>query len=136
MGKSRLKSKFLSTSYGPGKSVRPTSYKNTLVWQWLQFVTAGSDSCGTAILAMRRRVDMPNQFPHQTYLRNYLLNRCKLNADLVERTHVRLWNLYAEYRDAALRSVEPIRKGTTRNSWKEDDVGISTVGSDDKFLSR
>lgn len=137
MGKSRLNYKALSRTVSAAP--RPNSYKNGLVWKWLQFVTAGDDDCGEAIRLMRHRMDMPNQFPHRTYLLNYLTKRCKMETARAQRVHVHLWNLYAEYRDAALRSAEPVRAGVTRNPWKPettvDDPDANTPNVS-KFLSR
>src|SRR5579859_388705 len=133
MTRTRLKSKFLSRLSIPSGR---TTHKNTLVWQWLDFVTAGADDSGTAIKAMRKRVDMPNQFPHKSYLRGYL-RKCRLDEQLVQRVHHHLWNLYAEYRDAVLHSATLTgEKGTTRNPWNKSSEASDQSFSDVKYLSR
>lgn len=139
MAKSRLKNKFLSRVPEPPSRA---SYKNTIVWQWLQFVTVGDDDIGSVVRVLRKRVDMPNQFPHTSYLRGYL-RRCKLPEHLIEQTYRPLWVMYAEYRDAVLHnsSDQPIAKGHTRNPWGEPHVTgepkpVKSRSTDHKWLSR
>ncbi len=100
MAKSRLKSKFLN-DHSSYHNLRPTSHRATLVWQWLQHVKPGTDDTGVALRVMRGRIDMPNRFPHRTYLLNYML-KCKIPPALASRVLIHVWNMYALYRDAVL----------------------------------
>lgn len=120
--KSRLKSKFLSDVSSP---VRPGSYRATLVWQWLQHVAPGTDETGIALRAMRTRVDMPDRFPHRTYLLNYMI-KCRIDSQLATRVVINVWNMYAAYRDAVLHEAA------------QGDEGRSTqaIPNDNKWLSR
>lgn len=102
MAKTRLRSKFLTDR----PAYKPGVYKNTMVWQWLQEVRFTDDDVGTAVRALKRRMDMPNQFPNRTYLHNYLL-KAGLERRVVQRVHQHLWNLFTAYRDLKLHGVRP-----------------------------
>lgn len=133
MGKSHLKSKFLSVD--PPATSR-AAYRNTLVWRWLQFVVAGADGIGDVIRTLRKRKDMPNEFPHKTYLlQTYLIRRCRVDPAVAVRVHERLWDLYAQYRDAEKHNAtfEPIKRGVTRNPWAGQEVEDDKTT---KWLSR
>lgn len=141
MSKSRLNYKHLSRL---APTSGRTTYKDTLVWKWLHFVTAGSDETGDAIRALRKRVDMPNQFPHRSYLHNYVAKCRQLDPALVERVYQHLWNMYAEYRDVVIKNPAPTGQTPSRNPWDErkgrqfKDVTRETneLINDSKFLSR
>lgn len=126
MAKTRLKSKFLTDR----PAYKPGSYKNTLVWRWLQEVITSNDDVGLAVRTLRKRVDMPNQFPHMTYLQQYL-RKAKLDERVVQRVYRCLWNMYAEYRDLTLH-------GTNERSW--DNTGVHDMpeqpSGSSRFLSR
>lgn len=105
--KKPFNSKFLSRDpHGYLNSIpkNPNSYKNSLVWRWLQYEkTKLGDEAGNVIKALRKRVDMPRQFPNQTYFRNYLI-KAHIDVKVIERVGLRLWHMYAVYRDFMLRS--------------------------------
>lgn len=117
------RSKFLHDGHGP--EVRPGSYRATLVWQWLQHVKPGTDETGIVLRVLRNRIDMPDRFPHRTYLLNYML-KCRIDSGLATRTVVHVWNMYAAYRDAVL--YETARDKANGSS--------QTVSADNKWLSR
>jgi hypothetical protein len=146
MPKTRMNFKHLSVE--KPKKAKPGSYKNTLVWQWLQFAIAGQDEAGEAIRLMRKRMDMPNEFPHKTYLlHTYLIKKCKVKPEIAERIHLHLWIMFSQYRDAAKHNTsnEPLKPGQTRMPWKEEPVEDSPIvegaepefkASQTKWLSR
>lgn len=113
MAKTRTKSKFLSERpvYKPGV------YKNTLVWQWAQQVSHTDADVVLAARTVRKRMDMPNQFPHTTALKNYL-TKCRLEPRVVERVYRHLWNMYAAYRDLTLHGVD----SADPKPWSTEDV--------------
>lgn len=143
MSKSRLNYKHLSRL---APSPRRVAHRETLVWKWLHFVTAGSDETGDVIRALRKRVDMPNQFPHRSYLLQYILKskRSPVQPNVAERVYQHLWNMYSEYRDVVIKNPAPTGQTPSRNPWDErkgrqfKDVTRETdeLIDDSKFLSR
>lgn len=118
--KSRLSSKFLNARNLMDANIRRDSYRATLVWQWLQHVKPGTDETGIVLRVLRSRIDMPDRFPHRTYLLNYML-KCKIDSQLATRVVVHVWNMYAAYRDAVLHDrgdiIESTQDVPKDNTW-------------------
>ncbi len=129
MAKVRTRSKFLSNPpvYKPGV------YKNTLIWQWLQQARTSDGDVALALQVMKKRVDMPNQFPHTTYLQKYM-RKCRLEERVVQRCYQHLWNMYAVYRDLILHGIGP----EDEKPWSNDGVRSSAdrPTAAKRFLSR
>lgn len=115
--RSRMNSKYLSQ---PGAPLVPrtVTHKNTLIWQWLQFARTTDDDCGLAIRTMRKRLDMTDKWANKTQLRRYM-EKCRIDDRVADRALQHLWNMYAEYRDAALHNTSTIPLTKTRNPWGE-----------------
>lgn len=140
MPKSRNDSKFLSRQYTDALPARIT-YKNTVIWRWLQFVVAGDDEVGEIVRALRKRVDMTNEWPNRSMMVSYILRgKTKFATGAVDRCAIHLWNLYAQFRDAEKRNTgfEPVTRNATRNPWREEpNEGEVIIENDSKkFLSR
>lgn len=128
MGKTHLKSKFLYDR----PAFKPGVYKNTLVWQWLQQARTSDDDVALALHTMKRRVDMPNQFPHRTYLQNYM-RKSRLDERVVQRCYQHLWNMYAAFRDLTLHGISPDDQAPWSNNGARSSADRPTASK--KFLS-
>lgn len=87
------------------------SYKQTVVWQWLQAVPSTPGALGEMLRVMKGRVDMPQQFPNKSYLYRYLTQRCKIDHALADQSLDSVWSNYKGYRDLAIHnySERPVR---------------------------
>lgn len=70
------------------------TYKNSVVYRWAKDTPASSNGFGTVVKRLRQRVDMPHRLPNKRYLYEYLINRLKLDPQLVESAIDDLWSSY------------------------------------------
>lgn len=86
--------------------VSPTSHKQRVTWRWAHDTKTTADPFGLVIRRLRDRADMPHRFPNKTYLSTYLIDKLKLDVQLVEILIGPLWSSYYDYNSSASRSQD------------------------------
>ena len=98
-------SRFLSPS--ANVPPKPGTYKHHITWRWLQYQELRPDDrAAKAVAILRKRVDMPNQFPTKKYFFAYM-TKAGVDDKTIEICGLRLWTLYKVYRDFVLHDIRP-----------------------------